>query len=231
MKTLKPFFSYFGGKWRAAPHYPEPKYDRIIEPFAGAAGYSVRHYNHKVTLYEVDPLIYGLWEYLTSVRSKEIRGLPLKVKHVDDLKCCQEAKWLIGFWLGGGLSRPGKTPSAWMRGGTKPNSFWGEAIRDRIAQQVRHVRHWEVKNESYEEAHGKATWFIDPPYQEAGSAYRFKFDKYKHLGRWSKQRRGQVIVCEAEGADWMRFKPFRTISATKGIGRKGFSKEVIWLKG
>ncbi len=38
MTDLKPFFCYFGGKWRAAPHYPTPKHAEIVEPFAGAAG-------------------------------------------------------------------------------------------------------------------------------------------------------------------------------------------------
>jgi len=33
---LKPFWQYYGGKWRAAPHYPKPRHDTIVEPFAGA---------------------------------------------------------------------------------------------------------------------------------------------------------------------------------------------------
>ena len=36
-----PLFCYFGSKYRAAPHYPKPLYPHIIEPFAGAAGYSL----------------------------------------------------------------------------------------------------------------------------------------------------------------------------------------------
>jgi hypothetical protein len=32
---LRPFWRYYGGKWRAAPRYPAPRYDTIIEPFAG----------------------------------------------------------------------------------------------------------------------------------------------------------------------------------------------------
>ncbi len=34
---MMPFFTYFGGKWRGAKHYPEPKHSHIIEPFAGSA--------------------------------------------------------------------------------------------------------------------------------------------------------------------------------------------------
>jgi hypothetical protein len=42
-RTVRPFFSFFGSKWRVAPHYPAPERDLIIEPFAGSAGYSLRH--------------------------------------------------------------------------------------------------------------------------------------------------------------------------------------------
>lgn len=37
------FFSYFGGKYMRSTHYPSPNYDIVIEPFAGAAGYSTRY--------------------------------------------------------------------------------------------------------------------------------------------------------------------------------------------
>src|SRR5690348_5384455 len=58
---LMPFFSFYGGKWRAAPKYPAPLYDTIIEPFAGSAGYAVRHYEKRVLLCEKDPVIAALW--------------------------------------------------------------------------------------------------------------------------------------------------------------------------
>ena len=33
---LRPFFGFYGGKWRDSPrHYPPPAHTRIIEPFAG----------------------------------------------------------------------------------------------------------------------------------------------------------------------------------------------------
>ena len=40
--ALLPFWAYYGGKWRSAPRYPAPVHGRIIEPFAGAAGYAMR---------------------------------------------------------------------------------------------------------------------------------------------------------------------------------------------
>lgn len=133
-KNLYPFFCYFGGKWRAAKRYPKPRCQHIIEPFAGAAGYSLRYPYLNVTLYDLDTAIYGMWDYLIRSSEDEIRSLPLEVQHVDDLDVCQEAKWLIGFWCNKGAATPHLSPSAWMRSGIRPNSYWGEVIRERIAK-------------------------------------------------------------------------------------------------
>jgi len=71
-----PFWHYFGGKWRAAPHYPAPRHRRIIEPFAGSAGYSMRHHEHDVVLVEKNPIIAEMWRYLIAVKPAD--GLPPK---------------------------------------------------------------------------------------------------------------------------------------------------------
>ena len=34
-------FYYYGRKKQIAKYYPEPKYDTIVEPFAGSAAYSL----------------------------------------------------------------------------------------------------------------------------------------------------------------------------------------------
>lgn len=230
IKHLQPFFCYFGGKWRAAKKYPVPLYDRIIEPFAGAAGYSLNYPARKIALYEIDPVVYSLWEYLIKVSPAEILALPSLVEHVDDTKVSEPAKTLIGFWLNKGNTTPGKTPAAWARSGVRPNSFWGQAIKERIASQVDSIRHWTIKNESYEKApNEKATWFVDPPYQgECGRLYRFKDVDFDSLSTWCETRIGQVMVCEQEGATWLPFQPFATIKATPGARGKSFSKEVLW---
>ena len=55
---LHPFFSYFGSKYRMAKHYPEPLYDIIVEPFAGAAGYSLLYPHKNIILYDnYEPVI------------------------------------------------------------------------------------------------------------------------------------------------------------------------------
>ena len=225
-----PFFTFYGGKWRAAPHYPLPTNDIIIEPFAGAAGFATRYPDRKVILYDLDPVIAGIWNYLIHVSQADIRSLPIDVTNVDDLNIPQEAKWLIGFWLNKGAASPCKTPSLWMRQKIRPNSFWGEAIRSRIATQVTEIRHWIVKNEAYSEINNiTATWFIDPPYSVQGRYYRYNSVDYGSLGAWCESRHGQVIVCEQEGAEWLPFQPFRTIKANEGGNGKRFSNEVIWV--
>ena len=35
---LKPFFTFYGSKWRVAPIYDSPMCEAIVEPFSGAAG-------------------------------------------------------------------------------------------------------------------------------------------------------------------------------------------------
>jgi site-specific DNA-adenine methylase len=223
---LRPFFSFYGGKWRAYKKYPAPSHTSIIEPFAGSAGYSTRYPDRNVTLYEADPVIAGVWDYLIHTPEPEIRRLPIG----DDLwsgdfKIPVEAQNLIGFWLNHGTTRPSRSASAWMRAGKHDTSFWGEAIRERIASQVQHIRHWTIRNESYANAVNRpATWFIDPPYQTpAGRHYRLSDIDYEHLGKFCQERHGQVIVCEQQGAEWL---PFRSIGAFKST--LGQTKEVTW---
>lgn len=230
---LRPFFSFYGSKWRnVSKRYPRPFHRTIVEPFAGSAGYSLHYPSNRVILYEIDPIIASVWTYLVRVKSSEILSIPnLDLDGtVDDLHVCEEAKWLVGLWLCRASRGPRKSPSKWMRDGNRPGSFWGDHIRTRIAYQLEKIRHWEVHNCSYScgPEVGVATWFIDPPYQSTGRYYRFGSDSidYSALADWCESRRGQTIVCEAEGADWL---PFRRLARfrTARVGR--YSNEVYWL--
>lgn len=231
---LRPFFGYYGGKWRdALKHYPEPQHDTIVEPFAGSAGYSLRYASRKIILCEIDPVLAEVWRYLIAVEPSEIRAIPdVPVDGtVDDLKkITQEAKWLVGLWLNRGIAQPRVSPSKWMRDGIRPGSFWGKRVRETIASQVEAIRHWQVFNKSYEECPfaEQATWFIDPPYEKAGQYYRFgsKQIDYEALATWSRARRGQVIVCENEGATWLPFRKLADVKTTRAHRR---SVEVYWL--
>lgn len=233
-ESLRPFFGYYGGKWRDAPrHYPPPAHGTIVEPFAGSAGYSLRYPNRNVILVERDEIIASIWRYLIKVREREILRIPDVSPYgsVDDLKCCQEARLLVGFWLNRGVERPRRTPSKWMREGERPGSFWGPKVRDRIARQLTRIRHWRIVQGNYSSVgfRGAATWFVDPPYQNAGQHYHHGAASldYSQLGDWCRRRRGQVIVCENEGADWL---PFVSLAKVKTTRRGQRSGEVVWMR-
>jgi site-specific DNA-adenine methylase len=232
--TVRPFFGFYGGKWRdAVKHYPSPENETIVEPFAGSAGYALRYYDRKVILCEIDPTLAAVWSYLVRARESEILALPNLEPHqdVDDLPLMPEARWLIGMWLNRGVSTPRKSPSKWMRDGIRPGSFWGDRVRQTIARQLSKIRHWRIYNCSYLEAplSSAATWFIDPPYQRAGKHYRYSSDAidYADLAEWCKERQGQVIVCENDGADWL---PFRALAHVKTTRARRRSKEVVWIR-
>jgi site-specific DNA-adenine methylase len=232
--NLKPFISYYGGKYRMAPKYPSPIYDTIIEPFAGSAGYSIRYYWKNVILCDINPIIYSIWDYLIHVSSEEILRLPILGNDdcVDDFSIPQEAKWLIGFWLNTGTDHPCKRLSMWGMERVNVNKcmVWCRNVINRIAYQVNFIRHWKVYNISYKDIqfNEKMTWFIDPPYNnKPGEYYKFgrKQIDYIDLCNWCLNRRGQVIVCENYGANWLPFKEFGVFRNTKNTG----SKEVIWV--
>ena len=234
--VLRPFFSYFGSKWMLARHYPAPTHDTIIEPFAGSAGYALNYSDRKVILYDVDPVIVGVWDYLIHASAQEIMRLPLEFDRVSDLTyLSQEVRWLLGFWVNKGVSSPRNMPSAWMRLGKdigKDNgTFWGKSVRDRLALQVDQIRHWEIIHLTYKDINNRtATWFVDPPYYESGKGYCFNDVKFDYVGSWCKGLEGQVIVCEQEGADWLPFKPFREMCTVRSAVNGIRGKEVVWIK-
>lgn len=232
---LRPFFTFFGGKYRAAKRYPAPAHDTIVEPFAGAAGYSLRYFDRDVHINDADPVIAGTWEYLTKVSPGEVLRLPLwdgSWETTEDLNLPQEARWLVGWWLNKGTTAPGKRPSAWVRNTPVDRigeNYWGPGVRARIARQVESIRHWTVTHGSYEDLPDReATWFIDPPYEIAGS-YKYRDIDFPSLGDWCRTRSGQVMVCENVGAEWLPFTPFLDIKGTAGHKRTGVSKEALWM--
>jgi hypothetical protein len=233
---LKPFFSYYGGKYRAASLYPQPVHDTIVEPFAGSAGYSTRHHEHKVLLYDKDPVIAGVWDYLIKVGVDEVLSLPDRIDvPLTDIDVPQEARWLMGFWINKGSSRPCVNMSKWAKSGWGEDScnYWSPAVKNRIASQIVKIRHWEVRNQSYADIPDMtATWFVDPPYcGEAGKCYRHHDVDYAHLASWCTSRNGQTMVCEQAGAEWLPFTYLATIKGTAGKGRSKVSDEVVWLGG
>jgi hypothetical protein len=229
-RGLRPFWRYYGAKWRIAPRYPRPQYRTIVEPFAGAAGYSLRYPDHDVILVEKYHVIAEIWRWLIAAHPDEVRAIP-EVDAVDDLPAWvpQGARWLVGFNLGAQLKRPQLNLSSGLA--RRRNRGWCEgwttAMRERVALQVGAIRHWRVIDGDFATAPDmEATWLIDAPYQRAGYGYvhgntDLDFDA---LGAWCRARRGQVIVCEAAGATWLPFVPF---GETRGMSGAS-SREAIW---
>lgn len=234
--NLKPFWRYYGGKYRAAPRYPRPMYDTIIEPFAGAAGYSMRYANRRIILVEKYPVVADMWRYLISVSEQEIRRIPINPQSVDDLPSWvpQPARHLVGWWLNSATVSPCKTLSAGrikLAGMGRKLEGWTEATRNRVSYQLAFIRHWEVIEGDYTCAPDiEATWFVDPPYNnQAGRLYVHSGIDYGDLSGWCKSRDGHVIVCENEGADWLPFRTFATFKpGITGSGTGVGSREVIW---
>lgn len=231
MNGLKPFWAYYGGKWRAAPRYPKPIHSTIIEPFAGAAGYAMRYPDREVILVEKYPIVAEIWRYLIGASSAEILRIPL-VESVCDLPSGtpEGGRYLVGFCLNAATASPCCVLSSgarFLRAAGRTIVGWSEERRSRVAQQVNSIKHWRIIEGDFSAAPKvEATWFIDPPYNNsAGKSYVHHEIDYSVLGDWCANLSGQVIVCENEGAVWLPFQPFATLKA--GVNGKG-SKEVLW---
>lgn len=217
-------FPYFGSKGRICHLYPAPTRGRVFEPFAGSARYSLLHSHKEVWINDLDPLIYNIWRYIQQATRKDIERLPvLKAgESLDRHKWLSDVeKALIGFVLGFGQSSPRATCTDWAD--HKQRCL---RLKSQLMEHREHIRDWKVTNLHYADLPGvDATWFIDPPYQHSRGRYRYHcVADYDRLGAWCRSRRGQVIVCEGAGADWLPFQPFSEQQVATGK----MYREVIW---
>lgn len=229
---LKPFWRYYGGKWRSAPRYPAPRHDTIIEPFAGAAGYALRYPEREVLLIEKYAVIAEIWRWLIQASVDQVMAVPL-VDATTDLPSWTPAgaRHLVGFCLQDTAKRPCTNLSAGMRRKREAGEDrgWSEKMRARVASQVVQIRHWRVIEGDYTTAPDVcATWFIDPPYARTGVHYKHgsRGLDYTQLGAWCRRRRGQVMVCEEGLADWLPFQ--RLYDATTKSNHQSGTQELLW---
>ncbi len=77
-------FNYFGNKARLAKTYQPPQHGWIVEPFAGAAGYScywlTQQPNLQAHLVDNDHLVVEIWRRLLAMDPTELRDYPDPVK-------------------------------------------------------------------------------------------------------------------------------------------------------
>ncbi len=215
-------FSYYGRKHKIVGYYPPPKFEKIIEPFAGSASYAYKYWQKDILLIDKYPVIIGIWHYLQSASKNDILGLP-KLQKGDDLNnfnLTQPEKDFLGFLICAGVSQPAK----------KVASFEGIGINrgmiEKTANNLHKIKHWIIKQGDYVDLENEeATWFIDPPYQFGGEHYKesSKNLDFKQLAKWCKSRNGQTIVCENTKADWLPFKPMK-----KMVGSVHTTMEAIW---
>lgn len=205
-------FSYFGSKKSKAKLYPPPRHRTIIEPFAGAAGYSVLWYHHQVRLFDIDTRIVAIWKYLIGATSKQIAKLPIIYPGdtLYDLNLSADAELFLGFMIGASPNYPHHQATI--------KSNWNENKREEIARFVEKIKHWTCERRHFAILQNeKATWFVDPPYEQQGIYYRFGCNQihYPWLAKWCMKRKGQIIVCENGGATWLPFKPLYQINGQK----------------
>jgi hypothetical protein len=226
---LAPFFSYYGSKHRIIRRYPRPTHGRIVEPFAGSAAYATAYHWLPVALYDANPKVVGVWDYLIRAKPAEILALPVDVDgDIAVLPIPQEPQWLIGWWSARARAHPARNASAWMREYGQ-GQFWGEGVRARIASAVGHIRHWRVGLSDWSNVpvDAESTCFVDPPYQGCAGlqyrAYGSRHIDYNALGEWCRCMPGQAIVCEGQDARWLPFEPL-----CENNGLKGVKTEMLW---
>lgn len=220
-------WSYYGTKTNVAKLYPKPRYDKIIEPFAGTARYSLRYFENDIHLVDKYEVMIRIWKWLQKCQPDDILKLPvMKIgEKIQDQKIgIPEADLLLGFLCGYATVSPRKTMTA-AKLTDRPNFL--EFTYNRIAKNLFKIRHWKIECADYASiGNEECCWFIDPPYQfMGGSHYVHGSDgiNYLELGEWTRSRMGQIIACEGYGANWLDFNPITTQQTSRGI-----ISEMLW---
>lgn len=233
-----PFFRWFGSKWNASKHYPPPTHRLIIEPFAGSACYSLRHYEHDCIIAEANEHLYKLWQWLINDATEDaIRSIPLNIPEGTDIRSLglsEGQSLLLKSW-----QRTNNVGNCWTISpwGNKPGQ-WTATSRSRVAEQHTLIKHWKVQQDGLillSTPSPAATWFIDPPY-EYNYNYRLPFAKdYKEFGQLVIEQKGQIIACEARctktgiAPTYLPFEPFRdTVTSRRKAHQSHHSKELLF---
>lgn len=214
-------WSYYGAKTKLVHHYPTPKEDLIIEPFAGSARYALKYWERDVLLVDKYDVVVKLWKWLQQCSPNDILKLPSlkKGQNIKEMGFDENEFLLMSFYASGGSD--GMRYKVSKFGEQNSKSF-----QKKIASNLHKIRHWKIMHGSFEDIpNQKATWYVDPPYQFGGEHYKESNKKidFKKLGEWCESRKGQVIVCENTKADWMDFKPMVQFS-----GLQKTTTEAIW---
>ena len=97
-RLMRPFFSYYGAKWRGARHYGPPRRDLVIEPFAGSACYSVYWGAPRVRLYDTYDQVCIAWDWLIHCSPEDVRRVPLKFMSNEEWLALPDGPRQVVFW-------------------------------------------------------------------------------------------------------------------------------------
>jgi len=221
-------FAYYGAKHGLASKYPRPVHDIIIEPFAGAAGYSCHHaaLGRQVILNDLDPDVVALWRRLQAMT-------PADLAAIESTLSDERTTEILIASIGGGSQWNGIMAGN-DRAITPRMRHAAPMVMDRIKRILSHIGGWEIIHGSYVDLPDiEATWFIDPPYQPimsmAGDGYNQGANgiNFTELAKWCRSLKGQVIVCEQSPAQWL---PFTHLAHQMNGSNSGQSRsEVVWL--
>lgn len=242
---IHPLFKWFGSKWLSSKTLPPPKHDRIVEPFAGGAGYSLRYCERDVLICENDLHLAKLWPWLIGEATEAmIRDIPIGVPIGTDIRTLglsQGQALLLKSWQRTNNVGDCWTISPW---GNKPGQ-WTANTSARVAEEVHAIKHWQfaldgmrVMQHAIELGAATSMWFLDPMY-EFNYQYRNKIGHdYAELGRLAQALPGQAVVCEAvcpktgKVPNWLPFEHFgERITSRRKAEQNHHSKELIWTKG
>lgn len=235
-KVTGPLFKVFGSKWLSSKTLPAPIHETIVEPFAGGAGYSLRHCRLNVVICENDPHLFRLWSWLTTKATHaDIMDIPTGVPEGTDIRTLglsEGQATLLKTWQRTNNVGDCWTISPW---GNKPGQ-WTANTRSRVADEFGSVKHWLVYPDGMAvlESPEPATWFCDPIYQYNYN-YRQSKPDYVELAALIRGANGQKIVCEAvcpktgRVPDWLPFEPWGSrVTSRRKVDNNHHSKELLW---
>ena len=223
-RLIPTMFSYYGGKGQKVQWYPAPRFERVIEPFCGSARYACSYYARDVWINELYVPVYRIWKWIQQASWADVQALPdLTVgEDLRDYKQLgEDERMLLGFCVGRGRSTPGNVLT------DRANQCRGaiKSLKMGLRCLVGRINHWKITNHSYARLPNLAgTWFIDPPYQFGAEHYPCSTIDYPALLRWTKQRRGEAIVCENSKNTWLP----RSAVQLKSNGLRSKSTEVMY---
>jgi len=235
MKVSGPLFKWFGSKWLSSKLYPAPERDVIFEPFAGSAGYSLRHCEKRVVIWEENEQVRHLWEWLiSSATTASVLEIPIGLPEGADIRAIGLMKGqqlLLKHWQRTNNVGDCWTTSPW---GNKPGQ-WTANTRARVAEEIHAVKHWKVEQIR---PNLPGTYFLDPPYIY-NYRYRFKvFDYGDLVNKIAMIPNGsQIIVCEAacqktgRVPEYLPFKPFASrITSRRKKNNNHHSNEYLYYE-